>query len=207
MGKANKGRNAKRKQQARNNKARSHWAGIGNPKRNPNWDTPLFKALLAGCEGTFSEDSLTNAPQMSGVVSSYGHEYAFIYGKNYSIPNRDFIGKTYEHEGKFYLASWTELLHPSTARGGLWVVREYDHLPSEKEFNGFLLCVMTLVVPHLETTEAWFFEPIVNYNMRLLGMDTLPDDYFTPERFFAGLTDLIGDMKTDDGETSRTHHV
>lgn len=207
MSKSSSNHKAKRKLQADKNKAKSQWVNREDGSSENLKDNPLFLALLDGTKGTFAEDTISSLPQLTGIVADSGHEYAFMYGKDYSIPDRNFIGKTFEHKGKFYLASWTELLHPSTVKGGLWVVREYDHLPTDKEFNGFLLSVMMKVVPFIETSKSWFFDPIVSYNMRLLGMDTLPDEHFTVEQLLGGLAGLIGDLKSDGRKNTWTHHV
>lgn len=207
MAKPNTSKKAKRKQQANKNKARSNWANRGNNSNKPHLENPKFLALVAGTEETFKEGCLANPPQISGLMSCGGEEYAFMYGKDYSIPNRDFIGKTYKHDGKFYLASWTELLHPETAQGGIWVNRQYDHMPTSEDFNAFLWDVMTRVLPFIKKSEAWLFAPLEDYNMRLLGLDKLPTEYFTPERFISGMAEIMNDLKADASHNAWTHHV
>lgn len=207
MAKPKNSKNAKRTQQAKRNKARSNWANRGNNSNKAHLENPKFLALVAGTKETFKEGCLENPPQISGLMSSGGEEYAFMYGKDYSIPNRDFIGKTYKHDGKFYLASWTELLHPETAQGGIWVNREYDQLPTSDDFNAFLWDVMTRVLPFIQVSEAWLFAPLHDYNMRLLGLDALPPEYLTPERLIRNMTELMDDLKTDVSNVAWTHHV
>lgn len=207
MGKEKNNRKNKRQQQARKNKARSQWVNGGNYSSEFHKDNPLFQALIAGTVGTFTEGCMENAPQVAGIATAGETPYAFFYGKDYSIPNRDFIGQTYEFEGDFYLATWTELLHPSTAIGGLWVNRKYDHRPTADDFNEFLHEAHYVIGQKIYDQFQWFFYPLWEYNMRLLGMDQKPAEYFTVENATNEFVGILNDLKTDQISTTTIHHV
>ena len=153
-----------------------HQAKLNHEAYRQMTQDPIYVALRKGVQHIVSGLKIDEPADYNLTMKINEQKFGVIYSKHMFVENRDFIGHTFYADGKYYVASWLEALHPQTVRGGFWVIAEFAECPSEEQMKLFIFRGMATAIPALRELDKDFFEPLDRYNARLLGLDNMTDE-------------------------------